>query len=217
MALPPTIPTSFVPKPASVATRRFRTDLTGAFSFFGYSVLGVVILLTIGVFFYERVLIGIQNSKDAELAKIDAAIDPATAKVFVQLRDRLNSGTGLLDKHIAFSGFFSLIEDILPSTVRLSSIRLSIDDAKKIKLTGSGIAKSFNALAFTSTSFATSNHIKEAIFSNIVVNKDDSVSFSLSANLNPALIAFSPVSATPSEETSTGDTGEQTASTTPTL
>ena len=61
-----------------------------------------------------------------------------------------------------------------------------------MNLAGSGTAKSFNALAVISTTFATDNRIKEAIFSNIVVNKDNSVSFALSASLDPKLVAFSP-------------------------
>lgn len=192
MDLPPTIPTSFVPQSASAVARRFRTDFTGAFGFFAYAVLGVVFALALGVFFYGRVLASTQASKDAALAKAEANIDPATVEGFVQLRDRLNSGALLLANHVAFSGFFTLVETLLPTTVRLTSLHLVLDDAKKVKLEGSGTAKSFNALAAASTAFAADGRIKEAIFSNIVVNKDSSVSFSLFATLAPSLVAFSP-------------------------
>lgn len=192
MDIPPTIPTSFVPQSASAAARRFRSDFTGAFGFFAYGVLGVVFVLAVGVFFYGRILAATQAGKDAALTKAEAAIDPATVKGFVQLRNRLNSSATLLANHVAFSGFFTLLETLLPSTVRFTSLHLSVTEKKITNLEGSGTAKSFNALAAASVAFATDGRIKDAIFSNIVVNKDNSVSFSFSATLDPALVAFSP-------------------------
>lgn len=133
-----------------------------------------------------------QSSRDAELAKAEKAIDFATVESFVQLRNRLNSGTALLANHVAFSGFFSLLETLLPTTVRFTSLHLSLDTARKVKLEGAGVARSFNALAAVSTAFATDGRIKEAIFSNLAVNKDDTVSFILSAIVDPKAVAFSP-------------------------
>lgn len=192
MALPTNIPTSFVPHSA-IASRKFHTDLTGAFDFFAYLILGIVFVLALGVFFYGRVLVASQSSKDAELTKAETTIDSATAENFVRLRDRLNSGETLLESHVALSGFFTLLETLVPTTFRLISLHLSVDNIGIVKLEGSGVAKSFNALAAASTVFARDGRIKDAIFSNIVVNaKDSSVSFALIATLDPKLVAFSP-------------------------
>ncbi|MEK7515572.1 MAG: hypothetical protein AAB555_01390 [Patescibacteria group bacterium] len=191
MALPPTIPTSFVPH-SSAAPRRFRADLTGAFGFFAYAIFGIVFLLALAVFFYGRILAVEKDSKGSELrAKIDA-IDPKTVETFVRLRDRLNSSSILLNNHVAFSGFFSSLEKILPTTVRFSMLRLSFDAAGTSKVEGAGVAKNFNALAAASTAFAADGRIKDAIFSGININKDNSVSFSLTAALDPAILASSP-------------------------
>lgn len=192
MDLPPTIPTSFVPRPTSVITRRFRSDLTGTFALFSYAVLGIVSVLALGVFFYDRILAGAQESRNAALAKAQKAIDVATVESFVQLRDRLTFGARLLENHVAFSGFFKLVEKIMPTSVRFTSLHLVLDEAKKVRLEGSGTAKSFNALAAVSIAFATDGRIKDAIFSDIVVNKNSTVSFALSATLDPKIVAFSP-------------------------
>jgi len=191
MALPPTIPTSFVPH-SSVAPRRFSTDFTGAFGFLAYAVLGVVFLLALGVFFYGRILAADKASKDEELLAKVQAIDPKTIEIFVRLRDRLTSSATLLSNHVAFSGFFSSLEKILPTTVRFTTLHLSLDAAGSSKVDGAGIAKNFNTLAAASTALAADGRIKDAIFSNINVNKDSSVSFSLAATLDPAIIVFSP-------------------------
>lgn len=207
MDLPRSIPTSFVPQPASVAARRFHSDFTGAFSFLAYGVLGLVFALAIGIFFYGRILSATKASKDAELAKAEAAIDPTTVQNFIQLRNRLSSGKQLLDSHIAFSNFFTLIENLLPTPSRFNSLHLSVSSANtgtgagKISLQGSGVARNFNTLAAASGAFATDSRIKDAIFSNIVVNKDNSVSFALSASLDPALVTFTASSVTASSTT----------------
>ncbi|MFA5997887.1 MAG: hypothetical protein WC814_00600 [Candidatus Paceibacterota bacterium] len=195
MALPPTIPTSFVPHATSAPARRFRTDLVGAFGFFTYAVLGITFVLALGVFFYGRILASNKAAKDAELAAAQANIDPATVENFVRLRDRLTSSNSLLAKHASFSSFFSSLEKLLPASVRFTSLHLSQSDIGMPKMEGVGTAKSFNALASASNAFATDGRIKDAIFSNISVNRDGSVSFVLSATLDPKIIAFSPAAA----------------------
>lgn len=193
MDLPPTIPTSFVPHPSSAAMRKSRTDFTGAFGFFAYMVIVIVLVLAIGVFFYGRILAASQSSKDSELAKVESGINPATIDSFVRLQNRLASGKTLLANHVAFSGFFTVLGNLMPTTVRFSSLHLAVNDDGTISIDGSGVAKSFNALAAASTAFANNGRIKNAIFSSIVVNpKDGSVSFALTAALDPKTVAFSP-------------------------
>lgn len=194
MALPPTIPTSFVPHSASAAARSFRrTDLFGAFGLLAYGVLALTVVGALGVFFYERVLAATQSAKDAELVKVEAAIDPATVEGFVRLRDRLASSAALLGGHTAPSLFFTTLDALLPANVRFSTLHLSLDATGAVKLESTGVAKSFNALAAVSAAFAADGRIKDAIFSNIVVSAvNGSVSFALSATLDPKLVAFIP-------------------------
>ncbi len=192
MALPPSIPTSFVPHSSSVTPQRFRSDFTGAFASFCYGVLGIVFLLAIGIFFYGRYLSSDQAAKDATLAKQTAAIDRNTVVGFVRLRNRLNLGAKLLDNHVAASGFFAALEQLMPTNVRLTSLHLSVDTTSNTaKIEGQGVAKSFNALAVVSSAFAADGRIKDAIFSKIAINKDSSVSFNLSATLDQKLTTFS--------------------------
>ncbi len=161
-----------------------------------YAILGIVFVLALGVFFYGRILSSSHSEKEAELAQAQAAIDPATIEGFVKLRDRLNLSASLLSKHVAFSNFFAALETLLPTTVRFSSLNVSVEPSGATKVEGSGVAKSFNALAAVSTAFAADGRIKDAIFSKIVVNKDSSITFGFSATLDPKLIAFSPSAAT---------------------
>lgn len=192
MALPPTIPTSFVPHAASAPARRFRSDFTGAFGYLAYGILGLVFVLAIGVFFYNRILASSEASKHAALVSAQNNIDPATVENFVRLRDRLTSSASLLARHVSFSSFFSALEKILPASARFTTLHYALNDSGISKIEGAGVAKSFNALAATSNAFATDGRVKDAIFSNISVNRDGSVTFALSATLDPKLVVFNP-------------------------
>lgn len=193
MALLPNIPTSFVPHgPGGAApAQRLRSDLGGAYSLFAYAVLGIVFLMAIGVFFYGQLLRGTQASTDAEIVKAEANIDPATVEGFVRLKNRLNFGKTMLGKHIAFSNVFNSLGTVLPSSVRFVTLHLGMDSSGIARMEGTGVAKSFNALAALSAAFASDGRIKDAIFSKISVRPDSTVSFGFSATLDPKLIAFS--------------------------
>ncbi len=212
MALPPTIPTSFVPHVNSSSARSFRGNFVGTFGAFAYVALVIVLALALGVFLYGRILASSKTAKDTALANAQAAIDPATVENFVRLRDRLSSSKSLLAAHIAFSGFFSSLEKLLPANVRFTSLHLSLVDTGGARVDGSGVAKSFNALAATSNAFAADGRIRDAIFSNISVNRDGSVSFTLAATLDPKLLAFTPTTAT---ESPTSELPQESSSPTP--
>ncbi len=194
MALPPTIPTSFVPYSASAQTRQFRTDYSGAFKFLVFGVLGLAVVLALGVFVYGRVLSAKKTSTDAKLVEAREKIRATDIENFVRLRNRLVSSQTLLNNHSAISGFFSALEKLVPATARFSTLHIAVDNVTgTTKLTASGVAKNFNVLAAVSGAFSDDGRIKDAIFSNIVVNqKNNSVSFALSATLDPKLVAFTP-------------------------
>ncbi|MFZ3043497.1 MAG: hypothetical protein WA058_00060 [Minisyncoccia bacterium] len=192
MALPPTIPTSFIPHAVASSVPRARANLVGVFGLFSYAILGIVFALALMVFLYGRILASSMASKNAALETAQTAIDPATVESFVQLRDRLTSSETLLDEHIAFSNFFTLLGNILPANVRFTALHLSHSDVGGVKISGTGIAKNFNVLAAASNAFATDGRIRDAIFSNISINPSGSVSFALSASIDSKLVAFMP-------------------------
>jgi hypothetical protein len=191
MALLPTIPTSFVPRTGLAARPHVSADFGSALALLSYILLALSFFLALGVFFYGRILAGTLVNKDAELAKAEAAIDPATVHSFVQLRDRLSAGQALLHAHMAPSAFFTAIESILPSTVRFSSLHLVVDGTGAARVDGVGVSKSFNALSAASEAFANDGRLKDVIFSKMTINaRDNSVSFSFSATLSPELITY---------------------------
>ncbi len=193
MAVPPTIPTSFVPHPgSSLGQPHSGHDITGAFGFFAYFVLGFVVLSAFGVFGYDQFLASRETTKNAELSKAQTELDPHTVSNVVRLRDRLSYGDSLLNAHVAPSNLFRLFENILPRTVRFERVRLVFDTQGKATLTAEGTAKTFNALAAASDALGKDGRIRNAIFSGVSVANDNTVDFTLSALIDRDLFAFKP-------------------------
>ncbi|MDB5244425.1 MAG: hypothetical protein JWN18_295 [Parcubacteria group bacterium] len=197
MALPPNIPTSFVPASSS-APKKFNSDYTGAFGFFAYGVFVLVMIMAIGVFSYKKILKAQLIAKDNELAEAQAKISPETVQTYVDLRNRLIAGKTLLQNHIALTGFLSVIGTDLPSSVRFGTLHLVAHSPQKVTLEADGSAANFNSLAVLSAKIGEAGHVKDAIFSRIGIStgkKDGAVSFSLSAVLDPSLVVFKDVAA----------------------
>ena len=205
MALLPSVPTSFVPhSPSATPAGRARAESSGVLGFIAYGVLLIAFIMAIGVFAYGQILKNQQAAKDQQLAKAEQALDPTTVQGFLRLQHRLTYSKQELASHVAFSNFFTALGAVLPTTVRLSMLHLAIDQSGQATLDGAGVAKSFNALASLSNALAQDGRFKSAIFSKISIKPDSTVSFGISAIIDPKLIAFNPsASAAPTQTAST--------------
>ena len=221
MALPPTIPTSFVPKqPVANQQRRSRAS-NGLLYYIAFFVLGVTVIGAGLTFGYKTYLDTVQVARKTRLDTVEKTIDATTVEDFIRLRNRIQVAQGLLDRHVVMSQFFDVLESLTLQNVRFKSLQFSVDEDRSAKIEMHGIARSFNALAAESAQFASEKRIKRAIFSSIVADKTGAVSFSLQAELNPKLVIVSsdakpPAVAAPNIATSTPFVApEPTATTTP--
>lgn len=187
MALPPNIPTSFVPKqPVSTQPRRKREN--GIFYYVALFILGVAVVGAGLTFGYEKFLESVRNARAAELAKAEQQVNAETVEDFIRLRNRIRIAQGLLDQHVYASQFFDVLEGLTLQNVRFQSLIMSVGDDRTAKIEMHGIARSFNALAAESAAFAGEKRIRRAIFSNIMADKNGVVNFSLRAEIDPKLI-----------------------------
>lgn len=187
MALPPTIPTSFVPKQAVVARRSvsgFNPFLLVAYIiFFVWVVVGVL------VFSYQWYLTKAAAQKKEALTAAQNNIDQASLTEFIRLRDRFTISKETLDKHVTLSQFFDKIEGITIQNAHFTNLKLTVLDNRTAKLEMTGTARNFNALAAQSSAFTTDKDIRKAIFSGFVIDpKDGSVTFQITAEVEPSLV-----------------------------
>lgn len=192
MALPPTIPTSFVPKQPVATTRRPKSG-ANVFMIIGSAIVIVSLVVAVGTFAYEFYLKSAHTSKAAQLEEAQNAVNIDTVEDFIRLRNRLSATETLLDQHVTLSEFFDVLETRTLQSVRFSGLTVSVDTDRSAEIEMEGVARSFNALAAQSTQFAAEKRIKRAIFSNIAVNPNGTVGFSLTATLDPRLITSAEV------------------------
>jgi hypothetical protein len=69
-------------------------------------------------------------------------------------------------------------------------VSVSVDTQGKAMLNAAGTAKNFNTLANASSDFSNDARLKNAIFSNIAIGSKGTVSFGLTATIDPKLIAY---------------------------
>lgn len=149
---------------------------------------GVAILATAGTYAYDRFLKHELESRAAELAEAQRSVNQDQVEDFVRLRDRLSYGMNLLNSHVALSQAFDMLESETLTNVKFKTLKIGVANDRTARLEIDGTARNFNALAAQSNAFAADKRIKSAIFSGITVNKDTTVNFALTADLDTKLI-----------------------------
>lgn len=187
MALPPNIPTSFVPK-QPVATQPRRKQANGVVYYASLFIAGVAVVGAGVTFGYQKYNESVRDARKAKLQQAEQNINASAVEDFIRLRNRIRAARTMLDNHIYASQFFDVLEGITLQNVRFQSLIFSIADDRTAKIEMHGVARSFNALAAQSAAFASEKRIKRAIFSDITADKNGIVSFSLHADLDPKLL-----------------------------
>ncbi len=171
---------------------RFTQSGGNTFLILSLIILGISILASGAVFGYERYLMSVRETKSAEVQKAQESIDIATVEEFIHTRDRFTAAKGVLDNHVSASNFFDLLESLTLQNVRFNSLSFTVTEDRSAKIQMNGTARTFNALAAQSSAFAGEKRIKRAIFSDIRINDNKSVSFSLEADLDSKLLTLVP-------------------------
>jgi hypothetical protein len=198
VALSPSIPTSFVPKqPVSPGNKRYSAG-TNVLLIISLVVLGIAVFISAGVFLYSAYLASVEKTKGDELVSAQNSVSADTLTQFIRLRDRLNASKTILSQHVMLSQFFSLLENITVQNVHFSSLQVTVAADRSAQISMLGEARSFNALAAESSTFAAQKNIKSAIFSGIAVDsKTGTVTFTVNAALAPGLVVESAAPAVP--------------------
>lgn len=215
MALSPGIPTSFVPKQPASQTRR-PSGGHNLFLVVALFLFVLAVIAAIGTYAYDRYLTHSLEAKAAELAEAQRQVNEDQVEEFVRLRDRLTYGRDLLNNHVALSQVFDVLEAQTLASVRFSSLDLTVADDKTAQIEIDGVARNFNALAAQSNAFAAEKGIRRAIFSGIVVNDNNTVSFKLTADLDSKLLISKTADAPPADVPETPAVAPTPAQTPPT-
>lgn len=222
--------TSFIPKrPISPAPISYENR--------GVSIVTIVcviiffgsVALSVGSYLYKGILTKQLETKKADLEKAKKSFDLETIQALKRLDLRMQSAETLLQNHIAFSAYFSILEDSTLKSVRYRS--LSIQDTNTGGSTGavteqrplsfklSGVAKGYSGVALQSDLFTKirSKGILEPVFSGLQLDDKGSVGFTAEAMLDRKALQYSAtlgVQSSATQQPSTQQTGSTQTSTT---
>jgi len=206
--MPPvsTSPQGFMPHEAPVVSSAARQKGQGMKELF--LLISIVLFiasaaLAAGVFLYEQYLTTSSASKIDQLARAEAAFEPALIRELTRLDDRMRSANEILGDHIAPTAFFSMLEQSTIATVAFSSLTFSAKEPGTMTIEMQGVAASVNAIALQADVFAKGGMVTSPIFSDID-RQADGIHFSLSAFIDPEAVNFaqlvSRVQAMPAQE-----------------
>lgn len=190
MSGPPTIPTSFVPKQPLPENRRKTSPGSNILLIISIVILGISGLAALGAFGYGRYLDSAIQVKKTTLDQALAKTDQDSINDLIRLKRRFDSGKQILNAHTVPSQFFDTLEKITLENVRFDAMKLTVSDDRSARLEMSGIARNFNTLAAQSNVFANNDAIRRAIFSNFIPNKNGTVTFSVTADLDSKVIVL---------------------------
>lgn len=192
----PKFQSSFIPKgpvsssaSASMGQRKVSRDI---FSFLAGWLFIISLVLAAGVFAFKFYLNYQIDRMGTELESARVALSPETIKELTRLNNRIVSTEELVSKHRIISPIFSFLSTATPKSVRYNNFDYAMTD-KGLALTLRGEARSYSALALLSQVFNKNSNFKNTVFSNLSLDEEGNVLFSLTTSVDQNLLSYEKV------------------------
>ncbi|HVZ75822.1 MAG TPA: PilN domain-containing protein [Candidatus Paceibacterota bacterium] len=187
----PSVQASFIPKKPLNDARGGHGGAASLIFIVALLIFIASIVAAAAAFLYSGYLQSSLNSKKASLQKYQDSYDLPTIQALVRFDTRIQQARVILQKHLEPSTIFFFLAQQTLAKVQLTDFSYSIGADGTPSISLSGIADSFSTVALQSDQFGGSKMLKDVIFSDIAVNTDGTVSFKVTADVDPSLILFS--------------------------
>ena len=189
----PQFQSSFIPKgpvaTTGTATRASRHSDRSFLGTLSLLVFIISVLLSIGVFGYEKYLGSRINSMNGDLAAARATLEPDVITNISRLDERIVATKTLLNNHIVLSPLFDYLENATLKGVRFTEFEY-LTTEQGLTLTMRGEAKGYAAVALQSEVFNKSPYMKQPIFSDLDLDDKGNVTFSFKTTLDPSIVSY---------------------------
>lgn len=180
---------SFIPKkPVTSATGGSRSS-GSVFYYIGVLVFSCAVIASVGVWGYEYYLNSRISKMESDLASARAVLEPDLIKELSKANNRFLSAEEILKNHVTLSSFFDLLQKITLQSVRFSSFSYDIKP-EGIIIVMKGEAKSYASVALQAKTFSEDPGFLSVLFSDLDLNEDGNVVFTVKATLNPEVISY---------------------------
>jgi hypothetical protein len=184
--------TSFIPKKALAPTsaKKQRRGTVNIFFLGAFIIFLGTLLLAVGVFLYQEFLTSSIERKQQSLEKARAEFEPAFIQEISRFDSRINSAKTILERHLALSALFKLLEAKTLKSIQFEGFSYLIEGDGRINIFMKGKARSFSSIALQSDIFGKDKFIKEPIFSNLNLDQKGNAIFDFSAFIDRDLLSY---------------------------
>lgn len=183
--------TTFIPRRPVVSTPGVRPKGPPSFLMI---IGGIIIVLALaasgGTYFYRGYLTKSNAEKKQQIEEEIKNFEPELTRELTILKARMDIGKQLLDKHNAFTQLLKLLELNTAQTVRFKEFSFLTLPDKKITLAMKGESQSYAAIAFQSDVFSKITQLKNPIFSDLNLNDEGKIDFTVKAELDSAAVSY---------------------------
>ena len=185
------VQTSLKPQKTVIESNKKIRSGGGVINLISFIIFIVSLISAGGAYFYrESVKTNIEEYKRS-LAVAKNQFEPSLITELQILDKRLNAATTILDKHIAVSPIFVLLEEVTLPTVRYSDFSYEVDTTTNlVNVTMKGEAKGYNFIALQADLFDDNKFIKNPIFSDFVLDQAGNIDFNLTFSVDRSLVSY---------------------------
>jgi hypothetical protein len=202
---------SFIPKKPLVQTQGAQNHThVSIFSILSVLVFILSIAAAVGCFLWVRVLQDQVEDNKITLQTTRESFDPRLIDELKRVNTRIDVAKELMQKHLAISNFFDVIESFTLRSVRFKNFNYNFDpENNNIVLSMNGEAESFSAIALQSDVLGKTKALTNPILSNLALDEKGRVTFTLNATVAPSLLLYKDFvqGAAPAAATSTEPAG----------
>lgn len=186
--------TSFIPKKPLVEERVMRTRKVSIFNFLATLIFFASLVSAGGMYFYKANLTQSIAKMKADLERAKDAFEPGVIEDLEKLDRRLNATVSILDEHITVSPIFALIEESTLSSVQFTKFdyEMPSDATGDVKVTLTGIAPGYEAIALQNDAYASEKSIKNPKFSNLELDQRGRITFDVEFYVERGELAYEP-------------------------
>lgn len=189
---PRTLQTTFIPRGnlsgAAPAGGRRRT-----INVFFIFALGAFLLSAVGyggAVLYRGVAKKTIADLGVSLQRARDAFDPGLLFEFDRADRKIEAAKLVLADHVTLQPLFAVLDQATLKSVRFSSFDYRLDQFGKALIDINGKAGSFASVALQSDSFVETKRLRNVVFSNLQVAQAGGVNFSMTAEVDPALLSY---------------------------
>jgi hypothetical protein len=206
----PQVSASFIPKKPLVDGGGPRRSAMGLVVLASLLIFVASLLAAGATFAYTQFLKSSIVSKKDSLAKAQSAYDPAIIEDLMRLDSRIAESKRVLTSHVAPSAVFTFLSLQTLEKVRFTNFDLELESDGGPTISLDGEADSFSTIALQSDQFGASKVLRDVVFSNLAIDEDGSVNFTVNAKVEDELLLYSKslITAPPQEQQEQTDVPE---------